>query len=60
MHSAKMLPGLLGLQRGHKKGSPNGDPSNKLFGSAQRLPDAYNLCTKRTSLRLPIWGGLRK
>ena len=57
MHSAKMLPGLLGLQCRHKKGSPNGDPSNKFFGSTQRLPDAYNLCTKRTNLGLPIWGG---
>lgn len=54
IHCAKMLPGLLGLQCGHKKGSPNGDPSNKFFGSAQRLPDAYNLCAKRTSLRFPI------
>ena len=60
IHCAKMLPGLLGLQCGHKKGSPNGDPSNKFFGSTQRLPDAYSLCTKRTSLRFPIWGGLRK
>lgn len=30
----------FGLQSGQKIGSPNGDPINEFFGSAQRLPDA--------------------
>ena len=30
----------FGLQSGQKIGSPNGDPINELFGSAQRLSDA--------------------
>lgn len=40
MHGTKMLPGLLAFKAGKKIGSPNGDPINEFFGSAQRLPDA--------------------
>ena len=40
MHVTKMLPGLLAFKAGKKIGSPNGDPINEFFGSAQRLSDA--------------------
>lgn len=40
MHGTKMLPGLLAFKAGKKIGSPNGDPINEFFGSAQRLSDA--------------------
>lgn len=40
MHDTKMLPRLSAFKAGKKIGSPNGDPINEFFGSAQRPSDA--------------------